>query len=279
VAPALLLAAFVQVAPALYSLYGSLRDIRFFADRGFVGLAHFEDLLFDPDTHEALARSLVFTAASLIVAMTLALAVALIVRRMGSRGTLLATLVLVPWAMSPIAVSIIWKWILAPFGGGLLATLLASIGWEPVSLLADPLSSMAVLVATSVWRNFAFAALVLAAGLSQIPDELYRASAVDGAGAVQQFRKVTLPLLMPSILIAVVVLTISYFNEVQMIIGLTGGGPVMATTTLSYELFRTGFIEFDQGKANAIGIMMFVINALLLFAFIRLAGRRAGRPL
>ena len=82
---------------------------------------------------------------------------------------------------------------------------------------------------------------------------------------------------MPSILIAVVVLTISYFNEVQMIIGLTGGGPVMATTTLSYELFRTGFVEFDQGRANAIGIMMFVINALLLFAFIRLAGRRAGR--
>ena len=196
---------------------------------------------------------------------------------MGSRGTLLATLVLVPWAMSPIAVAIIWKWILAPFGGGLLATLLASIGWDPVSLLAEPASSMAVLVATSVWRNFAFAALVLAAGLSQIPDELHRASAVDGAGPFQRFRKVTLPLLMPSILIAVVVLTISYFNEVQMIIGLTGGGPVMATTTLSYELFRTGFIEFDQGRANAIGIMMFVINALLLFAFIRLAGRRAGR--
>ena len=189
VAPALVLVAVVQVAPALYSLYGSLRDIRFFADRGFIGLAHFEELILDPDTHEALVRSLVFTASSLVVAMTLALSIALLVRRMGSRGTLLATLVLVPWAMSPIAVAIIWKWILAPFGGGLLATLLASFGWDPVSLLSEPVSSMAVLVATSVWRNFAFAALVLTAGLSQIPDELYRASAVDGAGPFQRFRQ------------------------------------------------------------------------------------------
>jgi multiple sugar transport system permease protein len=185
---------------------------------------------------------------------------------------------LVPWAMSPIVVALLWKWILVPSPGGLMSSLISGFGLPPTDLLTDPVLAMPTLIIVAVWRNFAFAAIILTAGLGQIPQDLYRAAAVDGLGAWESFRKITLPLLAPSLLIVISMLTISYFNEVQIIIGLTGGGPIRQTTTLSFLLYHTGFVELDQGRGNAIAILMFLINLLLIMGYIRLLGSRRGSP-
>lgn len=276
VGPALALVIAINVLPAFLAFYISLRRVFFFGDEGFVGLDNYLSLMRDPLTWAAIWRSLVFTFGALALAVPLALLAALAIRQLGARGRLLLTVLLVPWAMSPIVVALLWKWILLPSPGGLAAAVLALFGVPPVNLLSDPVYAMPTLIVVAVWRTFAFAAIILTAGLGQIPADLYKAAAVDGLSAVERFRKITLPLLAPSLLIVLSMLTISYFNEVQLIIGLTSGGPIRTTTTLGYQLYQTGFIELDQGRGNAIAVIMFLINLVLIVGYVRLLGHRNG---
>lgn len=276
VGPALLLVIAINVLPAFYGFYLSLRKVFFFADEGFVGFDNYLALFGDPFAWQAIGRSLVFTFGSLLVAVPLALVSAMGIRKLGRWGTILLTVLLVPWAMSPIVVALLWKWILVPSPGGLIGALFGLFGIPPQDLLTDPVLAMPTLIIVGVWRNFAFAAIILTGGLGQIPKDLYKAAAVDGLGAWETFRKITLPLLAPSLLIVISMLTISYFNEVQTIIGLTGGGPIRHTTTLGYLLYHTGFVELDQGRGNAIAIVMFMINMLLIALYIRILGKQPG---
>jgi ABC-type sugar transport system permease subunit len=276
VGPALLLVIAINVLPAFYGFYLSLRKVFFFGDEGFVGLDNYVALFADPFAWQAIVRSLVFTFGSLLVAVPLALVSAMGIRKLGRWGTILLTVLLVPWAMSPIVVALLWKWILVPSPGGLVGSLFGLFGIPPQDLLTDPVLAMPTLIIVGVWRNFAFAAIILTGGLGQIPKDLYKAAAVDGLSAWETFRKITLPLLAPSLLIVISMLTISYFNEVQTIIGLTGGGPIRQTTTLSFLLYQTGFVELDQGRGNAIAIVMFMINMLLIALYIRILGKQPG---
>ncbi len=272
VGPGLGLVIAVNILPAFYGFYLSLRKVFFFQDDGFIGLENYILLFQSPSTWQAIGRSLTFTFGSLALAVPVALLVALGVRQLGARGRLLLTVLLVPWAMSPIVVALLWKWILLPSPGGLATSILAFAGLPPANLLADPALAMPTVIVVGVWRTFAFASIILIAGLGQIPADLYRAAAVDGLGVIERFRKITLPLLAPSLLIVLSMLTISYFNEVQIIIGLTSGGPIHRTTTLGFLLYETGFVELNQGRGNAIAIMMFLINMLLIVGYVKLLG-------
>jgi len=276
VGPAVALVIAVNVLPAFVGFYSSLRRIFFFTDEGFVGLDNFVAIFSEAGTYATIARSFIFTFGSLALAVPLALLAALAVRQLGSRGRLFLTMLLVPWAMSPIVVALLWKWILLPSPGGLVASLFIAVGLSPASLLTDPAAAMPTIIAVGVWRNFAFAAIILTAGLGQISNDLYKAAAVDGLTLWERFTRITLPLLTPSLLIVLCVLTISYFNEVQVIIGLTSGGPIDATTTLAYQLYQTGFVELDQGRGNAIAVVMFLINLCLVVVYVRLLGGGRG---
>jgi multiple sugar transport system permease protein len=276
IGPALILVVAINILPAFYGFYLSLRRVFFFGDEGFVGLENYVALFSDPFAWQAIGRSLVFTFGSLAIAVPLALVSAMGIRKLGRWGTVLLTVLLVPWAMSPIVVALLWKWILVPSPGGLVGAIFTSFGMPPQDLLTDPVLAMPTLIAIAVWRNFAFAAIILTGGLGQIPKDLYKAAAVDGLGAWESFRKITLPLLAPSLLIVISMLTISYFNEVQTIIGLTGGGPIRQTTTLGYLLYHTGFVELDQGRGNAIAIVMFLINMALIALYIKILGKQSG---
>ncbi|MDO8389711.1 MAG: sugar ABC transporter permease [Actinomycetota bacterium] len=249
----------------------------YFKDQGSVGLSNYTDLLGSTAFYKALRVSFIFTSASLIIALTLATVFALMARAMAGRGTLFISALLLPWALSPYAVALIWQWILSPSNGGLLNTLAAQIGMGPYAPLTGDNSSLLILILVGVWRNFAFATLVIGAGLTQIPKDLYKAAAVDQANRWEQFRHITWPLVRPSIVIAATILTISYFNEVQLIIGLTGGGPVEATTTLSWLLYKRGVVELDQGQANAIALMMLVVSLGLVFLINYFVGLRDRR--
>lgn len=272
IGPALFLIVATNIVPGVWAFYLSLREMLYFNDRGFVGFANYVELLSAPSAWRAIGVSLQFTFLSLIVGGAIALLTALAVNSMGARGRLLMTLFLIPWAMSPLVVAILWKWILAPFDGGLLNGILAFFAFGPVAVLSDNFGSMVGLVGVAVWRTFAFAAILLLAGLAQIPDDLYKAASVDGQSRWEQFRRITLPLLKPSILIVLATLTISYFNEVQVIIGLTEGGPIGSTQTLSYLLYQTGFEESNQGYGNAVAVVMFLINMLLILLYVKFLG-------
>jgi ABC-type sugar transport system permease subunit len=142
--------------------------------------------------------------------------------------------------------------------------LLGPFGLGDYSILADPSAAMAALVSNAVWRDSAFAMIILLAGLKSIPGQLYAAARVDGAGVWMRFTRITLPLIRVPILIAVVRLLIHFVNVLTFALILTGGGPNNATQTLGLAMYRLGFIEFRLGEANALAILVFVFNILLI---------------
>src|SRR3569833_165514 len=168
VGPALILVVAINVLPAFYGIYLSLRKLFFFGDEGFVGLENYIALFADPFAWQAIWRSLVFTFGSLVIAVPLALISAMGIRRLGRWGSILLTVLLVPWAMGPIVVALLWKWILVPSPGGLVGSLFVAFGAAPKDLLTDPILAMPTLIIIGVWRNFAFAAIILTGGLGQI---------------------------------------------------------------------------------------------------------------
>ncbi len=269
----------MNVLPAFFGFYASLRRIFFFGDEGLAWpLAWRAELFADPAAWRAIGQySPVLHFVRWLPPCRRCIGARAGIRQLGAAGRVLLTILLVPWAMSPIVVSLLWKWILLPSPGGLLAAMLALFGTDPINLLSNPSFAMPTAIAVGVWRTFAFAAIILTAGLGQIPADLYRAAAVDGLTAIERFARITFPLLTPSLLIVLSVLTISYFNEVQIIIGLTAGGPIQSTTTLGYLLFETGFVELNQGRGNAIAVVLFLINLLLIAGYVRLLGGQGAR--
>ena len=153
---------------------------------------------------------------------------------------------------------------------------LGPFGLSDVSVLADPNTAMAALIFNAVWRDNAFAMILLLAGLKSIPPQLYAAARVDGAGAFYRFWRITLPLMRLPILIAVVRLLIHFVNVLTFALILTGGGPNQATQTLGLAMYRLGFIDFRMGEANAMAFLVFLFN-LILIAFNLLLFRERRR--
>ena len=140
--PALILVVAINVLPAFFGFYLSLRKVFFFGDEGFTGLDNYIALFSNPFAWQAIWRSLVFTFGSLVIAVPLALVSAMGIRRLGRWGSILLTVLLVPWAMSPIVVALLWKWILVPSPGGLIGSLFVAFGVPPQDLLTDPVLAM-----------------------------------------------------------------------------------------------------------------------------------------
>lgn len=275
--PAIILIGSVQILPAGVALFTSVRSVQYYIDSGWAGLDNYAKILANQDFWKAAGISVIFTVSSLALSMVIAFLLALVISRAGRVGTVIVSLLLIPWAMSPFVVSLLWNWILQPGGSGLLNGLLGLVGIAPISALSTPTSSLVAMIGVAVWRNVAFAALTLLAGLSQVPRDLGKAASVDGATALERFWKITFPLVRQSVVITVVVLCISYFNEVQIVIGLTSGGPAGATTTLSYYLYQLAFQTYNEGQSNAMAVLMFLINVLLIIVFTLLVGRQKKR--
>lgn len=252
-------------------------------DRPFVGLDNFERLLTctnyaDPNTcledrfWRAARNTGVFVAFQVSGMVAISLLTALVLnRRIVARG-FFRSVFFYPVLLSPVVVALVWKWILQR--DGLLNALLVALGREPVPFLLNGSWSMTWVILVSIWAHMGFYTLILLAGLQSIPTELYDASAIDGASRRQAFRHVTLPLLMPTMM---VVLVLSVIRAVQMfdeVFVLTGGGPGSATLLLVQYIYTTGFAAQTQrfGMAAAASVTLGVV--LLIATLIQL---RVGR--
>ena len=168
--------------------------------------------------------------------------------------------------------SLLWKWIFLE--NGILSYALSLFHLPGVTLLTEPGAAMAALVFTAVWRTLGFATIMLYAGLKNIPEEILRAAQVDGASGGYTLVRVILPLMKNVILIVLSILTMSYFNEVELILILTGGDPFRSTETLSLLLYREAFSQFNTGYANALAVTMYVLNFGLVLLYMRILRMR-----
>ena len=240
----------------------------------FVGMENFLRLFQDAFFHQALWHTLVFAAVALALELGLGLVLALLLdSRIRARG-LWRSLFLLPMILPPVVAGVIWRLIYNP-NFGVLNGLLQALGIDTTQLtwLADPSVALLSVIFVDVWEWTPFVFLILLAGLQAIPEEPYEAARMDGANAWQVFRDITLPLLRPAILVAVLLRTMDLLRIFDQVFILTQGGPGGATETISLYIYKTAFRFFDFGYAAAMSLALLVATLILSRLFIRLMQR------
>jgi multiple sugar transport system permease protein len=271
VAPVILWLGATLVYPLVSSLALSVENVRIIGSAGrFVGLDNYLSILSASAFWLALARSVVWVLGNAVIQTVLAMAAALILEQTFPGVRVARTWIVVTWIVPTIVIVIVWRWLLST-SGGMINPLLIELGVinEPVGFFSTATSAMTSLVLINSWRWFPFIAVMLLAGLQRIPADLYEAAAIDGASRFARFRRITLPLLEPTLFVLTVIGTLLSFNVFDIVWLITGGGPADATTTLPILIYRTAFKGYRLSEAAA----MSVVATLLLMGLAMLAVR------
>ncbi len=255
VLPTVLLLGAVVLAPELWALYISFHQYRLGGEPRFVGWATYLDILGDPRLQQAFLRNLAYVAATVTIEVAIAVPAALLLaRRFALQGVWIA-LIISPYAVSNVVSVATWRHMLLT-DTGLINNALEALGFERVSWLADPALAFASIVAVSIWRELPFVFMIAYAAVLSVPVELREAARIDGARALQSFRYVTLPVIAPAILVAIVFRLVFAFRQFDIVWLLTQGGPSQATELLAIHLYRIGFRYWNIGEAAAIAWLM-----------------------
>ena len=280
-APALSLIAVFFAVPVAASLALSLTDFDIYSiadarNLRFVGLDNYARLLRDPLFWVALANTCYFVAVggSLSIAVSLAAALAVHARLARCKGVF-RTLFFLPVVTTLVAVAVVWRTLYHP-RVGLLNGALAALGLPPLDWLGDSRLAMPALILMAVWKNFGFNMVIFVAGLQAIPERLYEAARVDGAGAAAQLRHVTLPALGPTLLFVALSTAIGYFQLFAEPYVMTGGGPSDHTLSVVLLMYREGFRWWNMGYASAVAFVLFAIILLATGLQWRLRAREGG---
>ena len=235
----------------------SLGDI---AHTRFVGLRNYTNLLADPLLWKAMRNTALFLFVGGPLTLGVALAAALLLHAKVTRGKgLFRTIFFTPYVTTLVAVAVVFRYLYHP-RFGLIDHALGWVGIPPIDWLGDPRWAMPAIILLAVWKNFGYATILFVAGLQAIPESLYEAARLEGASAWQMFRKVTVPLLAPTLLFLGVMTTIGYFQffaEPYVMTG--GGGPLNATLSVGLLMYKNGFRWWSMGYAAAIAFVLFLV--------------------
>lgn len=272
IVPTMLASALVFGIPLVFSLLLSFQgwtiDSALFGGR-FVGLSNYQDLFSDPLFRSSLMLTIAYTLATVTAELVLGLGVALLLNSRVPFVRVFRTALIIPMMITPIVAALTWKLLLDPSYGLVNALLGTKTVW-----LGDPDLALFAVGIVNVWQNTPFVAILLLAGLQSLPSEPVEAAAVDGANRWQTFRHVTLPLLMPYVVVAVLLRTIFEFRSFENIWVMTGGGPANSTKLLSVYTFEASFLSFDLTLAAAASWVMLLIVLIFCVLFILATKRK-----
>ena len=237
----------------------------------FIGLGNYVRMVQDPVFWLTLWNSVVWVFGSVVLQFLLGFAAALLLHQAFRGRALVRTLTLLPWIIPGVVVGLIWEWLYQP-NYGVINDLLLKAGWmqDRVAWLSSPDLAMGAVVFTNVWRGIPFFAIMLLAGLQAIPDELYEAAHVDGAGVVSRFWHITIPLLRPIIVVATATRIIWTFNYADLIFVMTGGGPANATQITSTYTLMQAYSNLDFGYAGALSVVLLLVMLAFTAAYLRI---------
>ena len=264
----------IALFPLAWTVWESLHlhDLRMpWLGRPFIGLDNSLEALGDQRFREALAHTLAFTVASVTLELTLGCVLALAMNRTFRGRGLVRAAILVPWAIPTVVAALIWRFM---FDGdsGIVNTALASLGVDPPVWFVDRLAAWVPVVLGDVWKETPFVALLLLAGLQGIDASLYEAARIDGASAWRQFRHITLPLLKPALLVALIFRTRDAFRVFDLVYVMTGGGPGTATEPIALYTFTSLLQNLRFGYGSALSVLVFLVAFLLALGYIRVVG-------
>lgn len=267
-APGLTMLAVVMGFPLLYALAISLSTMTMIKPAlNFIGIANFLKITGEPLFWHSLFLTLRYSAAAVVGEFVVGLAIALMLRQIFTARGLYFAILTLPMAMSPVAVALIWRMLLQP-NLGIINQTLAAMGLPMVDWLGDSSIALSTLISIDIWQQTSFVVLLLSAGLASLPKEPYEAAEVDGAGPLQQFWYITLPLLRPVSVIAIVIQLINEFRTYDLIYVLTKGGPGVSTELLSFFAYKRAFqgLQVNEGSAAAF-ILLLIILLITVFFF------------
>ena len=268
VAPALAAIGLFFFAPVLAAFVLSLTDFDIYAlgdwrSLRVVGMANYARLVHEPLFWVALRNTAYFVVVAGPLGMAVSLAAALLVNaRLVRAKAFFRTALFVPVVTTLVAVAVVWRYVYHPRIGGLNA-LLSIVGLPAVDWLGDPRWAMPAIILLAVWKNFGFNMIIFLAGLQSIPERLYEAARLDGAGPWGQFRHVTLPLLAPTFVFVAVMTMIGYFQLFAEPYVMTRGGPANSTLSLVLLMYQDGFRWWNLGSAAATAFVLFAIILVL----------------
>ncbi len=264
-APAAIAIVAIALAPMAYVAWLSLQHHSVLRPVSFAGLENFERLISDARFWNALANTLYFSVVSVASELVLGLVFALLIAKTGRTRSLIYGAMLVPWAIPTVVSARMWEWMYDAQLGVINYVLGAQLNW-----LGSPGLALHAAIAMDVWKSTPFVALLLLAGMQSIPPDLYRAAALDGASAWTMFRRLTLPLLVPVILVVMIFRTIDALRVFDAIYVLTGGGPANSTETLSIYAYKVLFQTLDFGFGSALAVAMLVVTGTITLFYARL---------
>jgi multiple sugar transport system permease protein/sn-glycerol 3-phosphate transport system permease protein len=239
----------------------------------FVGLSNYLDVFQHEGAGHALLVTFYYFLLNIPVQTALALGMAMLMNRRGRFTALIRVLCVLPYLATPVAMGVVWQWIFAP-QTGVVNTLLHFVGIGGPDWLNSPGWSMPVVAFANIWQFVGYNMLFFLAGLQAIPPMLYEASAIDGAGAVQRFFRVTLPLLRPTMLFVLVTGAIGSFQVFDSVYVMTNGGPGRSTTVMNMLIYQNGFIGFRIGAASALSVILFAVILTVTLIQFRYFNRR-----
>ncbi len=267
VAPSIVLILIVAAWPIIYAIWLSLHEysVRVAGLSRWAGLKNYSTALGDPAWWAALEHTLIFTVSSVTLELLIGLGMALAMHAAFRGQGLLRTTVLVPWAVLTVVTAVMWRTMfVSPYGfvNTILGTQTVWLGSEPQALI--------IIILADVWKTAPFMALLILAGLQVISDDIYEAAKVDGASTWQRFTKITLPLLTPAILVALIFRTLDALRVFDLPFALTGGQNGTSTlSTIAQETFATNRI---YGLGSAMAVLTFIVVMIISFSYIRFVG-------
>jgi trehalose/maltose transport system permease protein len=272
VLPSLLLIIIVAFFPILYGIVLSLTDSTAAAFGSFIGVENYVEMFQDPDFLEGLSNTVIFTVVSVTLEFILGLGIALAINRAFRGRGLVRAAILVPWAFPTVISAIMWR-LMFQDQVGIINYVANAIGLISQPILSDRTLLLIGCILVDVWKTTPFMALLLLAGLQTIPGDVYEAARVDGANVMQRFFRITLPLLKPTILVALLFRTLDSYRVFDLFWGLSNR-ELKSLSTFVYEGVRISQLQFAQG--NAASVFIFVTAFLLALFFIKVLGMQTS---
>jgi len=277
--PALVIIAMLIAYPVAYSFWLSLQKYNLKRPdlRRFIWFDNYRQLLTDSTFLNSIKVSCIFSLCSVVLVVVLSVALALLLNESFFGRGVMRSLILLPWAIPGVVNGLMWKWV---FNArvGVLNGFLYDVGLihQYHTWLIDPSIALAFAIFANVWNVLPFSVIILLAGLSTIPGELYDAAKVDRAGVIQRFRNVTLPWLLHPLLIVLILQTMNAFRTFDTIYILTGGGPGEATNVIALQTVRTVLDFTDFGKGNAYAYVITLITLVIAILYVSTLYKRGS---
>jgi multiple sugar transport system permease protein len=273
--PAVLILVLTTTAPLVYLVWTSLHRIDLSMPwlSGFTGLDNFARMGGDPRFWNSLGLTLVYTGATVVLQVTIGLALALLVMQIPRGQAALRVAAILPLVLAPVVVGLFWRTFVLSPDFGLVDLVTRALGVGSHNWLGDPRLALISVIAIHTWQWTPFAFLVILASLASLPPDIFEAARIDRANAWQRFRRITLPLIRPAVVIVVIMRTMVALSAFAAIFAATGGGPGTATEILNLYAYRTSFGEFSLGYGAALAVVLLAITLAISFLMFRL--RRA----